>query len=191
MAVKDTLLAVSGLLSGNSGGGGSTLITKTITENGTYAASSDNADGYSEVTVNVEPQYGFVDAAYVDDTWQGSVSSNVFTLTYPISTYRYFLFKKPIVLQPEDVLKVECKKVSGTSTFMDLKISTIPYGIVDVELNFGIYSTVHASVYTNQYAFPLTVIGMGYCTRSAGSTSNLKLQVRVSLNDVVLFSSIT
>lgn len=35
------------------GGGGSTLITKTITENGTYNASSDNADGYSQVTVNV------------------------------------------------------------------------------------------------------------------------------------------
>ena len=38
-----------------SGGGGSaTLITKTITENGTYNASSDSADGYSSVTVNVQ-----------------------------------------------------------------------------------------------------------------------------------------
>ncbi len=34
-------------------GGGSTLITKTITANGTYNASDDNADGYSQVTVNV------------------------------------------------------------------------------------------------------------------------------------------
>lgn len=31
-----------------------TLITKTITENGTYTASEDNADGYSQVTVAVE-----------------------------------------------------------------------------------------------------------------------------------------
>ena len=30
-----------------------TLITKTITANGTYDASSDNADGYSQVVVNV------------------------------------------------------------------------------------------------------------------------------------------
>lgn len=30
-----------------------TLITKSITENGTYNASSDNVDGYSQVTVNV------------------------------------------------------------------------------------------------------------------------------------------
>lgn len=34
-------------------GGGSTLITKSITANGTYNASSDNADGYSSVTVGV------------------------------------------------------------------------------------------------------------------------------------------
>ena len=33
--------------------GAPTLITKTITENGTYAAEDDSADGYSEVTVNV------------------------------------------------------------------------------------------------------------------------------------------
>lgn len=36
-------------ISGNT----SNLITKTITENGTYEASDDDADGYSEVTVNV------------------------------------------------------------------------------------------------------------------------------------------
>lgn len=33
--------------------GAGTLITKTITENGTYSAEDDDADGYSEVTVNV------------------------------------------------------------------------------------------------------------------------------------------
>lgn len=36
-----------------SGGGGSTLITKSITANGTYSAEDDDADGYSSVTVNV------------------------------------------------------------------------------------------------------------------------------------------
>lgn len=33
--------------------GGTTLTTKSITQNGTYSASDDNADGYSSVTVNV------------------------------------------------------------------------------------------------------------------------------------------
>ena len=32
---------------------GPTLITKTVTDSGIYAASSDNADGYSSVTVNI------------------------------------------------------------------------------------------------------------------------------------------
>lgn len=35
------------------GGSGPTLVTKTITQNGTYNPASDNADGYSAVTVNV------------------------------------------------------------------------------------------------------------------------------------------
>ena len=34
-------------------GGSAVLITKSITQNGTYSASSDSADGYSSVTVNV------------------------------------------------------------------------------------------------------------------------------------------
>lgn len=37
----------------SSGGGESTLVTKSITQNGTYSAQDDNADGYSSVTVNV------------------------------------------------------------------------------------------------------------------------------------------
>lgn len=44
--------AVHTLASGY-GGGSATLITKTITANGTYSAEDDDADGYSSVTVNV------------------------------------------------------------------------------------------------------------------------------------------
>lgn len=44
-----TILGVTG----NYSGGTPTLITKTITANGTYTASSDNADGYSTVTVAI------------------------------------------------------------------------------------------------------------------------------------------
>ena len=45
-----TILGVTGTYEGS---GSATLITKSITSNGTYNASSDNADGYSSVTVNV------------------------------------------------------------------------------------------------------------------------------------------
>ena len=41
------------------------LITKAITANGTYAASADNADGFSSVTVNVPNSYGANDEGKV------------------------------------------------------------------------------------------------------------------------------
>lgn len=41
-------------VTGSYEGGSATLIAKTITANGTYSASSDNADGYSSVIVDVE-----------------------------------------------------------------------------------------------------------------------------------------
>ena len=48
--------------SGTSGGGGSsTLITKTITSNGTYNASSDDADGYSVVTASIPNAFVITD----------------------------------------------------------------------------------------------------------------------------------
>lgn len=43
----------SGIKTEGTASGGATLITKSITTNGTYNASADNADGYSSVTVNV------------------------------------------------------------------------------------------------------------------------------------------
>lgn len=51
----ETLEDYAGFVDNISTGGSATLITKTITENGTYDASDDSADGYSEVTVNVQP----------------------------------------------------------------------------------------------------------------------------------------
>ena len=45
---------IFGVTGSYEGGGSSTLITKTITQNGTYDAEDDNADGYSSVTVNVQ-----------------------------------------------------------------------------------------------------------------------------------------
>ena len=64
--------------------GSATLITKSITANGTYNASSDNADGYSSVTVNVsgggggagKKQINFIDYdgtilhSYTKSEWQ-------------------------------------------------------------------------------------------------------------------------
>lgn len=50
---------VSAVQAIETGGAAPTLVTKTITGNGTYNASSDNADGYSSVTVNVQGGSGY------------------------------------------------------------------------------------------------------------------------------------
>lgn len=49
-------------------GGTATLISKSITENGTYNAAIDNADGYSSVTVNVQGSGGYTNDDFADRT---------------------------------------------------------------------------------------------------------------------------
>lgn len=53
--IDSPTLGVRKYLASNLQGGEPTLITKSITENGTYNAADDNADGYSRVIANVEP----------------------------------------------------------------------------------------------------------------------------------------
>ena len=57
-------------------GGGSTLITKTITANGTYDAEDDDADGYSEVTVALP-----TGTAGTPTATKGSVSNHSISVT--------------------------------------------------------------------------------------------------------------
>lgn len=53
--VPDAIKAIADNLSSIDPSPAATLIEKSVTENGTYNASSDDADGYSKVTVNVAP----------------------------------------------------------------------------------------------------------------------------------------
>lgn len=57
-----------------------TLITKSITANGTYNASSDNADGYSSVTVNVSGGGGGLE--YETGTWTLTEDIADYTITF-------------------------------------------------------------------------------------------------------------
>ena len=69
----------------SSDSGSSTLISKNITSNGIYSASDDNADGYSDVTVDVQPNFEtvlssnpLVELTGVNGT---DVSRNIWTYT--------------------------------------------------------------------------------------------------------------
>jgi hypothetical protein len=65
------------------GGGGSTLISKDITENGTYNATDDSADGYSTVVVNVPDIAGhtFIVATIPNAVVTVTNASNTYTET--------------------------------------------------------------------------------------------------------------
>lgn len=64
---------------GNISGGGSTLITKTITSNGTYNAEDDSADGYSQVSVSVTAN----PANYVSGSFTGTTAGGAMSVTIP------------------------------------------------------------------------------------------------------------
>lgn len=59
---------------GGGGSGSAVLIPKTITANGVYSASSDSADGYDVVTVNVESG-GFIPVSLFDFFYNKNTST--------------------------------------------------------------------------------------------------------------------
>lgn len=68
-------------------GSGSTLITKSIAANGTYDAQDDDADGYSQVTVNVPaPSVPFVIGTF---TGQTSEKGSAITVNIPYTGSGY------------------------------------------------------------------------------------------------------
>lgn len=72
-----------------------TLITKSITQNGTYNASSDNADGYSSVTVNVSGGGGYTElpnyqvSSGVASKRSGALTGNEFSDITSIDDYGF------------------------------------------------------------------------------------------------------
>lgn len=91
-------------LGGGGSGGSATLITKSITQNGTYLASSDNADGYSEVTVDVSGEGDLIPLSWSGETHtignKRSVSVDGYVLNAPCtqSTYCTGVISVPVTM---------------------------------------------------------------------------------------------
>lgn len=92
---------------------GGTLITKTITENGTYSAEDDDADGYSEVTVNVSGGGGIS----IDDIATNTAPSGAITLGSGVTTIKNYAFTgKPITsITGQNVTDVKQNALQNTS----------------------------------------------------------------------------
>ena len=80
-------VSIFGVTGSYEGGGSATLITKNITANGTYNASSDNADGYSSVTVSVSGGA----SNFVQGTFTASTAGSVQEISIPYSGNGYIL----------------------------------------------------------------------------------------------------
>lgn len=112
----------------NISGGGTpapepTLITKNITANGVYTASSDNADGYSSVNVKVKPNYSLTDGF----TNLGSAA---------FSTGKYFNWNNPYEIQ---ICAIKLANVTGDRVSMgpyNGYFGTPKIGITDGYINF-------------------------------------------------------
>lgn len=124
-------------------GGGSTLITKAITANGTYSAQDDDADGYSSVTVAVP-------SALITGTFTGSASEKGGIKTLPLS---YTGNGYPIALQ---IFPAAGSYKSGTAAYTSTqKNAIIVYSMTkdnadaapdwgnDAEINRGIVTAVY------------------------------------------------
>lgn len=84
---------------------GGTLITKTITENGIYSAEDDDADGYSEVTVNVSG--GGVPTLFYNNVSGGTLyaEETIIDSDTPISVLKRFA-------GASNLKKIRCLKTS-------------------------------------------------------------------------------
>lgn len=130
-------------LGGGAGGSTPTLITKNITQNGTYNAADDSADGYSSVEVDV--------GSYVD-----------------ISTLAYYYRKntgEPTVTRISDY--------EYSLTYRDQNATGYELCSFSVTLEKGVYvAEIKATVDKNTGIDPRYTWGIYSCTTSGWATTN-------------------
>lgn len=174
-----------------SGGGGSepVLISKSISSNGTYNASDDNADGYSSVSVSVPNSYTQSD--------EGKVVSNGALVAQGSDTVTENGTVDTTLISS---LTVAVSGGTGTAvklTSTDTDLSDIDLYIVDSGLYIYLYGSVKASgadtrIYEVPNAFDLsTIVSQLKGIRSiSSSTSNSNITASVNTsNKTVSFPS--
>lgn len=144
------------------GGGGSApvLITKSITQNGTYYASDDNADGYSEVTVAVSGGGVTKTLLYTFNLSQGAQWLNTQT---SVTNIDVFMFER---VDGGDLNNQTIIKKDDVAVYTGgADVYTVVYKQNNKEMNARIYNGVlyvsyngtgAATYVTNVYSLSLT-----------------------------------
>ena len=104
-------------------GGGSTLITKNISANGTYNASSDSADGYSQVTVAVPNTYTAGDEGKVVSS--GALVSQSSTTKNANGTYDTTLNNEVVISVPNSYSAADEGKVVSNGALVAQTSDTV------------------------------------------------------------------
>lgn len=173
-----------------------TLITKTITENGTYSAEDDNADGYSEVTVNVQggatpfvPQ--FTETLIADNTAHASS----FTLTedygnydmvkivwYESATVSGFLYTTPDIL--DEIFSIGVGKLCINKPSTNYYVCYTKNGLTWTQSNQRNISVleIYGVTFTN-----CTMTAADLYKRGASTTTKYPVASQTSLKDYDLF----
>ena len=97
------------------------LITKDITENDTYNASDDGADGYSSVTVDVESSFNKISTVYSKGSGYGK--SNTPLIIYRSTNGEYDFSNES---QPEGVYRLCADPVKKIKTWGPVNIEFTP-----------------------------------------------------------------
>lgn len=166
-------------------GGGSTLITKNITANGTYNASSDSADGYSSVTVAVASKL-------VTGTFTGTTAGSAMDVSLPYTGNGYqiaFLIYPTDGTYKDGTTFYNKVQKDAVDTVMGVKadISTPPnytttnatensYTVTNVRKN----STSSATVYTD--AYDVTAKAAGNYPANNGTTTCVRFKGKSTMS---------
>ena len=144
-----------------------TLGTKSITENGTYNASSDNLDGYSQVTVNVPEEVNKI-IPYSSRRYSGwFIGSGDYTFKEDAEDPTAITIAFPVKANHNYII------MTGTSTVFNrfrfgYSENDIVANPVQTILN-GYFETTDLSV-TNRYHNPITAPSNGYLVGYIGLT---------------------
>lgn len=130
---------------GGGGSGSAVLIPKTITANGVYSASSDSADGYNEVTVNVE-NGGFIPV----ETW----IINSKSATFHPTTTAHFVYNNGLLTGYDvaDNAGNETVTMGDISTFIGDASSFNWWVTANANMTYRLFDVINGTLGTLQTA---------------------------------------